>query len=200
MKNERKRTFKFGKIAMWPTSRKANAVEVEISVRMLNNGQPEFSAMGAVWNCRHTDWISGGQNLDELRKYIKDPVFEEIYDLWVNFHLNGMYSGTAKQTQALKEESDRRNATHRAKGEKEEEPLNFASRYEDACEYLKSINLYIDSLGEGEVLSCEEGGKVTAKHYPYGCGWVTRILTDETMKRINSLLDEGKVYGEKEVA
>ena len=198
--DERKRTFNFGKVAYWPTSRKSNSVEVRISLRKLDNRQFEFSACGDIWNCRHTDILSGGQNLDTIHDYIKnDAVFNEIYDIWRNFHLNGLNSGTRNQEAALIKESDRRNAEHKTKGEKEEKPLNYAERYEDACEYLKSIGLYIDKLGEGEVLNCERPEEgITSTHYPYGHGWITRVLTDKTLKRINSLLDNGEIYRESE--
>lgn len=191
--NERSRTFKFGKIAYWPTCRKSNLVEVDVRLTNQDNGEYEFAACGAIWNCRHTDHLSGGQNLDEIAKYVKDPVFKEIYDLWKRYHLNGLHSGTRKQKDALTKESDRRNAEHRAKGEKEEKPLNYAERYEDACEYLKSIGLYIDKLADGEVLNCETE-KVKADHYPYGEGWITYVLPEKALKRINSLLDKGEVY------
>ena len=196
---ERKRTFTFGKIAYWPKTRKANSVDVDIYVRKLDNGEFEFSAMGAIWNCRHTDHISGGQNLDTIRKYVHgNPIFDEIFSLWSEFHLNGLNSGTRKQEAALVEESNRRNTEHKAKGEKEEKPLTYADRYEDACEYLKSIGLYIDKLGDGEVLNCETD-RAKKNHYPYGCGWITRVLDDKTLKRINSLIDKGEVYKESEV-
>jgi hypothetical protein len=58
---------------------------------------------------------------------------------------------------------------------------------------LKSIGLYVDSLGEGEVISCGGEG-VTADHYPYGSGWITYILDELTLKRINSLIDKGEIY------
>ena len=196
---ERKRTFDLGKIAYWPKTRKANSVNVDICIRKLDNGEFEFSAMGAIWNCRHTDHISGGQNLDTIRKYVHgNPIFDEIFSLWSEFHLNGLNSGTRKQEAALVEESNRRNAEHKAKEEKEEKPLTYADRYEDACEYLKSIGLYIDKLGDGEVLNCETE-RAKKDHYPYGCGWITRVLDDKTLKRINSLIDKGEVYKESEV-
>lgn len=196
---ERKRTFNFGKIAYWPKTRKANSVDVDIYVRKLDNGEFEFSAIGAIWNCRHTDHISGGQNLDTIQKYVhENPIFNEIFSLWSEFHLSGLNSGTRKQEAALVEETNRRNEEHKVKGEKEEKPLTCADRYEDACEYLKSIGLYIDKLGDGEVLNCETE-KVSKDHYPYGCGWITRVLDDKTLKRINSLIDKGEVYKESEV-
>lgn len=198
--DERTRTFNFGKVAYWPTSRKSNAVEVRISLRKLDNGQFEFSACGDIWNCRHTDILSGGQNLDTIHDYIKNnAVFNEIYDIWCNFHLNGLNSGTRKQTDALIKESDRRNAEHKAKGEKLENPLTYASRYDDACEYLKSIGLYIDKLSDGDILNYENPEEgITSNHYPYGHGWITRVLSERTLKRIRSLLDNGEVYRESE--
>ena len=153
---ERKRTFDFGKIAYWNKTRKSNPVEVEICLRRLDNGEYEFAASGLIWNHIRSEAYSGGQNLDTIRKYVHgNPIFDEIFDLWSKFHLNGLCSGTRKQEAALVEESNRRNAEHKARGEKEEHPLTYADRYEDACEYLKSIGLYIDKLGDGEVLSHE---------------------------------------------
>lgn len=195
--NESSRKFQFGKIAFWPTNRKSNLVEVEICLNKQDNGEYEFTACGAIWNCRHTDHISGGQNLDEIKKFVNDPVFNEIYDLWKRFHLNGLNSGTAKQTAALKAESERRNAEHKAKGEPEEKPLTYAERYDDACKYLKSIGLYFDKLADGEVLNCETD-EVKADHYPYGCGWITYVMGEKALKRIKSLLDKGEVYRESE--
>ena len=189
------RKFQFGKIAFWPTSRKSNLVEVEIRLSKQDNGEYEFAASGAIWNCRHTDHISGGQNLDEIKKYVNDPVFDEIYDLWKRFHLNGLNGGTHKQEAALEKESERRNAEHRAKGEELEEPLTYASRYDDACKYLKSIGLYFDKLGDGEILNCETD-EVKADHYPYGCGWITWVLPNGVLNRIKSLIDKGEIYKE----
>lgn len=196
---ERKRTFDFGKIAYWNKTRKSNPVEVKICLRRLDNGEYEFTASGLIWNHIRSEAYSGGQNLDTIRKYVHgNPIFNEIFDLWSKFHLNGLCGGTRKQKAALVEESNRRNAEHKAKGEKEEKPLTYADRYEDACEYLKSIGLYIDKLGDGEVLNYETE-KVSKDHYPYGCGWITRVLDDKTLKRINSLIDKGEVYKESEV-
>lgn len=192
----RSRKFTFDNIAFWPTSRKSNAVEVEIILTKQDNGEYVFGACGAIWNCRHTEWLSGGQNLDTIHDYIKnDDVFDEIYDIWNNFHLNGMNGGTRKQEAALVKESDRRNAEHKAKGEKLEEALTHVARYDDACDYLKSIGLYIDKLADGEVLNYETD-EVNADHYPYGRGWITRVLPDGVLNRINSLLDKGEIYKE----
>lgn len=195
--NERTRKFQFGKIAYWPTSRKSNLVEVDICLKKQDNGEYEFTAMGSIWNCRHTDHISGGQNLDTIRKYVNDPIFVEIYEIWKNFHLNGLNSGTKRQKDALEKETERRNALHRKNGEKEEKPLTYAERYEDACKYLKSIGLYIDKLDDDEVLNYETKD-VRADHYPYGRGWITYVLTESVVKRIKSLLDNGEIYRESE--
>lgn len=191
---EKTRKFNFGKIAMWPRNRKANLVEVDIFLRPLENGQMEFSAMGTIWNCRKTDCLTCGQNLDEIREYLKfNPLFEEIYDLWEKYHLNGLKSGTRRQHEALEKETERRNELHRKAKEPDEKSLVSADRYEEACEYLKSIGLYVDSLGEDEALSCAGEG-VTADHYPYAAGWITYILDELTLKRINSLIDKGEIY------
>ena len=193
---EQRRLFNFGKVAYWPTSRKSNAVTVEIGMKRLRSGEYEFTACGDIWNCRGTDILCGGQCLDTIREYVKDnDIFDEIYKLWSSFHLNGLNSGTIRQEEALRKETERRNAEHRSKGEDEEEPLVNANRYDDACDYLKSIGLYVDKLGDGEVLNYENPDEdVTSNHYPYGCGWITRCLDYDTMARIFSLINEGKVY------
>lgn len=194
MAKEIKRTFTLGKIAYWPKSRKANAVEIGVRLSKLSNGEWEFTAMGDIWNCRHTDCLSCGQNFDTIAEYYKgNPLFDEIYDLWKKYHLNGMNTGTFRQEKALLDETERRNANHRAKGEAEERPLTYADRYEDACEYLKSIGLYIDSLGEGEWIPCASED-CRPDHYPYGHAWVVRKLPKEALVRIRSLIDKGEVY------
>ena len=194
LNDKRKRTFTFGKIAMWPKSRKSNLVEVDICLEPARCGETVFSACGRVWNCRHTDIISGGQCLDELLDFVDDPILKEIHDLWKKYHLNNLKCGTKRQIAALDEETERRNAIHREKGEDEEMPLTYADRYDDACEYLKSIGLYMDTLAEDEFIECQGHPAFDREHYLYGHGWLCHRIPDADMKRMESLVDEGRVY------
>lgn len=111
---DKMKTFKTkidcGKIDWNKTGRKINAAEVEVEYRLevkYIDGKPtlywEFSAMGAIWNNLHTDWISGGQCLDKMARYFRAPQFREVYDLWKKYHLNGMTAGSPAQEAAKKD-------------------------------------------------------------------------------------------------
>jgi hypothetical protein len=125
---------------------------------------------------------------------VDDPILKEIHDLWKKYHLNDLKCGTKRQIAALDEETERRNAIHREKGEDEEKPLTHADRYDDACEYLKSIGLYMDTLAEDEFIECQGHLAFDREHYPYGHGWLCYRIPDADMKRMESLMDEGRVY------
>lgn len=112
----------FGKIN-YGGKGKRNEATVEFK---LDKGN--FTASGNIWNSKGTDILSGGQNLDEMKKYINDPDFNELYDLHSKYHLNDMHAGTVRQEEAL---------------EKKFGGVN-ASRYTEQVEYLKSIGLYED--------------------------------------------------------
>ena len=85
----RKKTFNFGKVDYLNHGRKDCAVDVTIELKDTDQG-PEFTASGNIWNARHTDIYSGGQNLDTIAEYVKCPIFKTIYRLWTLYHLNGM--------------------------------------------------------------------------------------------------------------
>ena len=83
-----KKTISFGKIDYNHTGRRANAVEVDIEYRIDENGKKRFSVCGGIWNQIYSDTLSGGQNLEEIAKYIHTPLFKKIYRLWKLYHLN----------------------------------------------------------------------------------------------------------------
>lgn len=87
----RKKTFSFGKVDYLNHGRNDCAVDVTIELRDTDKG-PEFSASGNIWNARHTDIYSGGQNLDTIAHFVKGPTFKKIYRLWSLYHLNGMHA------------------------------------------------------------------------------------------------------------
>ena len=76
----------------------------------------------------------GGQCLDhiheEVEQYImpdeKKSLYNRIYNIWNEYHLNDLQSGTKKQTAALTKE------------------LHRADHYKEACKYLESIGLFED--------------------------------------------------------
>ena len=120
-----KKTFNFGKITYY-SKRKINDVIVEIELKYSEDKQV-FTASGSIWNSKHTDILSGGQNLHEISKYVKNPTFIKIYRLWKLYHLNDMHAGTVKQEEFLNQ--------------------HFKDRYhsyEESIEVLQKVNLLID--------------------------------------------------------
>jgi hypothetical protein len=89
-------TFDFGKIDYVTKGRRNCRVTVHVT---LNKGA--FSASGCIWNHLDSACYSGGQNLDEIRKYITDPRFETIYEIWKRYHLNNLRPGTPAQLACL---------------------------------------------------------------------------------------------------
>ena len=115
----------FGKVDAYGSGRKNNEVTIEME---LKDGR--FSASGKVWNSKHTDIISGGQNLDEIKEYLKgNKDYEKIYNMWQKHHLNDMHAGTEKQEEALNKKFGGVNP----------------NKYDEQVAYLKSINLYEDN-------------------------------------------------------
>ena len=117
------RIISFGKIA-YDSNIKEN--EVTVIVRLLNiDGKKVFNVVGNIWNKKKSDILSGGQNLDIIKKYIKSPLFHRIYVLWIKYNNNDLHHGTEKQEQAIN---------------------GFITKdYSKICEYLKNINLYEDN-------------------------------------------------------
>jgi len=86
-----KRTLNFGKIAYNGLGRKINKVSIDIELR--GDGEsPILSICGAIWNSKETDAVQWGQCLDTIKEYIDTPLFNEVYRLWILYHLNNMYS------------------------------------------------------------------------------------------------------------
>lgn len=146
--------FNFGKIDYNNLGKKNCALEVE--VELTDGDKPVFSVSGNIWNHLHTDTYSCGQNLDDIKEYINDPTFNEIYQLWNLYHLNDLNAGTPIQEQAVNQWRKDNNITGWA--------------YDQACEYLKSINLYGD------------------KGYEYGTIWLYREIPEEDLNKIKALL------------
>ena len=165
------KTFNFGKIA-YTNNRRTCAAEVTMEYRNIETGT-ELSICGRIWNNLHTDIYSGGQNLDTMKRYLShDKTFMRLYRLWKGWHLNGMNCGTAKQTAAVNEWLKRTGGRY---------------DYKAACEYLKGIGLYVDSLADNERIPCETE-TANREHYEYGHGWITRLIPAEVEAEIFDLL------------
>ena len=179
-----KKTLEFGKIDYNKSGRRNCLVTVDVELRerggektftidpktkekiFTGNETPkyyELSICGCIWNPRKTDTYCGGQCLDEIAKYVKNPLFRELHSLWKNYHLNGMHAGTPEQEKAIDE--------WKAKGNKYE--------YNAACEYLKRINLY-----EVNYSGLSVGKRYNNELYRYGSGWLVQELPENVKNRI----------------
>ena len=175
-----RKVFDFGKIDYMDRGRKDCPVSVTVELRECGgekvvtrdgkstgehcNKYIEFSVCGDIWNHLHTDIYCGGQCLDKIAKYVKSPVFCQIYDFWKKYHLNCMHAGTPEQEKAVKE--------WEAEGNQYD--------YNAACEMLKKRGLY-------EVpLNCRLIGTRNADGMPYkyGHGWVIEDIPNDDLKKI----------------
>lgn len=123
------KTFTFPKIAFYG-KRKINQPEIEMELRLEDDGSYGLSISGGIWNGGHSDYVICGQCLDEMKPFmINDSLFRKLHHLWKLWHLNDMHPGSKSQEEALMAE------------------FNCIPNYESACDYLKKINLYEDENG-----------------------------------------------------
>ena len=149
-------TLQFGKVDYLNNGRKNCLIEVEIDF----DGE-KFSASGTIWNHLKTDCYTCGQNLDEIKKMIpNNKLFNKIYKIWKQYHLNDCTAGSPKQEEYLKSII---------------RPDN-ADSYTWECEQLKKVNLLNDKsfIYEG-------------KPYQYGSSWLTTPIPEKVKKEIKSI-------------
>ena len=186
-----KKTFNFGKIA-YTGQNKSNAVDVTVELRRQGGEETftidrktgektvtwktpvyyELSICGNVWNCRHTDIVTGGQCLDTIAEYkrqLNNPaLFDELYTLWNNYHLNGMHAGTPEQEAAVNE--------WKAAGNRYD--------YTSACEMLKERGLY-----EVNYTGLSVGRRYENEPYKYGHAWLIQELPADVVSRVGALIN-----------
>lgn len=188
-----RKRFDFGKVDYNCKGRKNHAVEVEMELRE-RGGEPTFryvdgvkeytgettpkynelSICAYVYNTKHTDCVMGGQCLDDINREFRDQLknvelWDEIYKLWKEYHLNGTHAGTPEQEAAIKEWEEHGNRYD----------------YTKACEYLKSIGKYevnYTGIGVGRIFNNEP--------YRYGTAWLVRILPEDVEQRVIELITE----------
>ena len=176
-----KKKIEFGKVDWYGRGRKTNACDVEIELREKGgektfqyvNGVPiytggttpkyvELSICGNVWNNCHTDIVSGGQCLEEMLKVLRgNPKFVKVYNVWKNWHLNGMKAGTPEQEAKVNE--------WLAEGHKYD--------YTAVCDMLKECGLY-----EVEYTGKACGRVYDHEPYQYGHGWIVKELPDDVIQ------------------
>jgi hypothetical protein len=126
----------------------------------MKNGQYVFSATAQLRKSK--SWVEEGQCIDHAAELIKNPILDEINELWKLYHLNDMHPGTREQEAALDEGV--------AKGLL---PGRNADYYTQHCDYLKSVGLY----------EVDYGGAP----YKYGHGWLLWTIPDEDIQKIQIL-------------
>lgn len=94
-----KKRFDFGKIDYYGRGSRRNAVTVDVEYTE-KDGKKVFTASGMIWNSTRTDCICGGQCLDTIAQYIKNPTFKQILRLWNLYHLNDMHPECEHQAAA----------------------------------------------------------------------------------------------------
>lgn len=180
------KTFSLGKIDYMDRGRKDCAVDVTICLKEKGgekvfdkdgnftgnycNKYIEFTASGTIWNHLHSRFYSAGQNLDEIAKYIKMPLFQKIYTFWKKYHLNGTHAGTPEQEKAV--------AEWMAEGNKYD--------YTKICEMLKVCGLYEVSLNNNLIGTRKADGEP----YKYGHGWVIYDIPEKDLAEIKKLFAE----------
>ena len=126
---------------------------------------PEFTMDNKRCNCYgQTEFIP------------KEGYQTELYNIWKQYHLNGMSAGLPIQTQAI------------TKWKKQGNKYN----YEVVCDYLKSIGLYeVDlksNLPENMFIFGKEAIQ-DGETYKYGNGWVHCHLPEDFEDTLNELCD-----------
>ena len=154
-----KKRFEFGKVDLNGTGRKINRVYVDVELCENKQGQTVFSASGAIMNSRNTDCICGGQCIDEISKFVDNPTFNTIRNMWKLYHLNDLHAGTKEQEIEVK------------KWLKE---TNQSFDYGKVCDHLKEVGLYESTYNN--------------KPYLYGHGWIYEPIPEEDLKTIKNLL------------
>ena len=120
---------------------------------------------GDVWNVKQSDVIMCGQIQNEIRRWINENKFKELYidkdkllkilEIWDRWHLNDLHAGTRRQRETIKEWRKKNNITGYA--------------FDKEVEYLKSIGLY------------EDNG------YRYGSAWLYEPLPSEVIEFVEKL-------------
>jgi hypothetical protein len=109
MSNPHTKTLQLGKVDAFGSGRRINAVEIEI--RIENDGR-RLAITGGIWNGRHTDYASCGQNLDQIgRLFPGSAKVQRIVKVWERWHLNDLRAGDPAQENWLRENGRGRDYT-----------------------------------------------------------------------------------------
>lgn len=210
-----RKVFDLGKVDHNHTGRRINAASLEVEYRLNTtfiNGEPslywEYAACGAIWNHKHIDHISGGQNLERMAKFAairRNKNFSEAFSLWKAYHLNGLTAGSPAQEAAKGEfKVDREKTTwhwydntditdntniygrHTTDDETEAKAAQAAGQYVKASkgDYYDQLAVFLARRG----LYTDHGYIYNGKPYKYGHAWLTTEIPESDKARIRALL------------
>lgn len=161
-KNTESRTYEF------QTRTVEGLVKCEISVNLSYKNdlldKPVFLCSGKFSRYGRCRKHINGDIMEMAHSYLKgDKTFDIIYDMWKKYNFNDHHPGTPEQEQALKEAV--RDGKLRSLAVQD---------YYDACEYLKSINMY-------EV-------EYEGKSHKYGTDWLYKSIPSYDFEIIKKLV------------
>ena len=147
-----KTKIKLHKIDYEGRGRKTNEVEINLQLQDTQKGKV-FTMSAGVWDSKKTDYICAGQMCGELPKlYPTNQLVKRLVELWEKYHSNDLNAGTERQWEAL----------WTAGLEKAD--------YIKQCEFLESINLYVDG------------------NYKYGSTWLFRQIPENIIEEIEQII------------
>ena len=111
--------------------------------------------------------------MDTLKEYVgDDDLFMELYNLWKQYHLNGLNAGTHKQKASVDDYFKK---------------IGKPYDYDLAVEHLKNVGLYVDKLVDGEFLNYATEN-VNRESYTYGYGWITYTIPNDVINRVKEII------------
>lgn len=161
MSQKRTRTLNFGRIDAEGVGRKENKIQVFLTLNEETPEKPIFTVQGCIENAQGTDWVSGGQNQEQMMNHLhNNRLFVEIYNLWNKHHLNDIHAGTPEQENYLNQY-------------KKEKGLSTID-YHESVNVLKAANLY----------TVEHEGKT----HRYGNAHIYHEIPEKDLARIRTIM------------
>ena len=146
---------------------------VEVEVQLDEGERPRLSISGNIWNRLKTELISGGQNLDEIRKLVGfSPLMKRVHFIWERYHLNDMKAGSPRQEAYLAGYKD---GLHIKFGTTRTE-FKFTLDHDTRLDLLEKAGLNPDYTHEPT--HARHGG------YRYGSSWLYTPIPDDILAEI----------------
>ena len=164
-----KKTIDLGKYA-YTSNKKVNKITIDMQLTESNI----MSITGTVWNAKETDAETCGQCQDTINEVIASQGSEStkalwnvIYYLWNNYHLNNLHAGTPEQEKLLKQNPNR--------------------SYDNDVEFLKQHDMLTVPAEQADPYR-KKDSKFIGEPYTYGYEWLTWPLPKEVVDIIKAIL------------